>query len=136
MHMPVIPEPALPPNKTDELNFKLLAEISARFVNVSASEVDLQIEDALRRICEFHQIDHASVWQVPPEDPEVIVLTHLYRDPSLRPRPPRWSDGSHFPGRKPSSYAKRWCVFLMSKMFHRRRRKTRGLGATTRSNPR
>ena len=53
----MIAEPKLPP----KLNFKLLAEISARFVNVSASEVDLPIEDALRRICEFHQIDHASV---------------------------------------------------------------------------
>jgi len=93
----VIAEPTLPPDKTDELNFKLLAEISARFVNVSAGEVDLQIEDTLRRICEFHQIDHASVWQVAPDDPEVIVLTHLYRDPSLRPRPPRMVGRESFP---------------------------------------
>lgn len=38
-----------------ELRFyTLLAEISARFVNVPAIEVDLQIKNALRDICEFH----------------------------------------------------------------------------------
>jgi transcriptional regulator with GAF, ATPase, and Fis domain len=79
-----------------ELQFKLLAEISARFVGVPAREVDQQIEDALRKICEFHQIDHASLWQAS-EAPDVLLLTHVFRDPSLRPRPDRMTGGESFP---------------------------------------
>ena len=81
----------------EELRFyKLLAEISARFVNVPASEVDLQIENALRNICEFHQIDHSSLWQGTPDDPDVLLLTHLFRDPGLR-RPTRLKGSESFP---------------------------------------
>ena len=76
---------------------KLLAEISARFVSVPASEVDIEIESALYRICEFQQIEHASVWQVASENPDVIVLTHLHRDPALRPRPTRMTGSESFP---------------------------------------
>ncbi len=72
-----------------ELRFyKLLARISARFVSVPAAEVDFQIEDALREICEFLQIDHSTVWQGM-DDHGVFVMTHVYRDPTLRPRPAR-----------------------------------------------
>ena len=85
------------PEHNEELCFKLLADISAKFVNVPAGEIDLQIEDALRRICWFHQIDHASLWQGVPENPDVVVLTHLYRDPALRPPPPRAVGIEFFP---------------------------------------
>jgi len=85
------------PEKNEEAQFQILAEISTKLVNVPASEIDLTIESALRRICEFHQIDHSSLWQVAPEDPSVIVLTHLHRDPSLRPRPPRMVGSESFP---------------------------------------
>jgi len=81
-----------------ELRFqKLLAEVSARFVNVPASAIDLEIESVLRAICEFKQIEHASVWQVASENLDVILLTHLYRDPALRARPARMTVSESFP---------------------------------------
>ena len=81
----------------EESQFKLLAEISAGFVSVPASGIDVQIEETQRRICEFHGIDHSSVWQVAPESPGVFLLTHVYRDPSLRPRPDRMVGSESFP---------------------------------------
>ena len=48
----------------ERLEFEtLLAEISARFVNVPAREVDREIMDAERRICEFLDLDLAALWQ-------------------------------------------------------------------------
>ena len=41
---------------------RLLAEISSRFVNVPAAEVDREIEDAQRRICELLDIDRSTLW--------------------------------------------------------------------------
>jgi|GEM_PF-4479289 len=44
----------------ERLRFEtLLAETSARFVNVPAGEVDREIEGAQRRICELLDLDHA-----------------------------------------------------------------------------
>jgi formate hydrogenlyase transcriptional activator len=81
----------------EESQFKLLAQISARFVSVPASEIDFQIEDTQRTICEFHRIDHCSLWQVAPENPGTFLLTHVFRDPSLRPRPDRMVGTESFP---------------------------------------
>jgi formate hydrogenlyase transcriptional activator len=41
----------------------LLFELSTRFITVHASEVDREIEEALRRICEFLGLDQAVLWQ-------------------------------------------------------------------------
>ena len=42
----------------ERLRFEsLLADISARFVNLAASEVDSGIEDAQRRVCECLGLD-------------------------------------------------------------------------------
>jgi hypothetical protein len=40
----------------------LLAELSAKFVNFAASEVDLQTESALRRMIEFLAVDRGRVY--------------------------------------------------------------------------
>lgn len=64
----------------------LLTDISARFVNLPASEVHREIEDAQRAICECLEIDHSSLWQVTPDDVDQLLLTHLYRAPDLRHR--------------------------------------------------
>ncbi|MCX6830538.1 MAG: GAF domain-containing protein [candidate division Zixibacteria bacterium] len=56
----------------------LLAEISSRFVNVPATEVDREIEDAQRRICESLDIDILAVWQLSNEDPVALTATHYY----------------------------------------------------------
>jgi len=47
-------------------NETLLAEISSRFVNLPADQIDAEIEDAQRRICEFLNLDRSRLWQVFP----------------------------------------------------------------------
>jgi formate hydrogenlyase transcriptional activator len=56
----------------------LVAELSTRFINLPPEEVDHQIEDALRRVCELLDIDLAVLWQWSPEAPGVISPTHAY----------------------------------------------------------
>jgi formate hydrogenlyase transcriptional activator len=72
----------------ERLRFEtLLAEISSRFVNVPASEVDREIEDAQRRICESLDIDILAVWQLSNEDPVALTATHYY-SVQQGPQPP------------------------------------------------
>ena len=82
----------------ERLRFEtLVADISARFVNVPAHQVDGEIEDAQRRICECLNIEHSSLWQVTPDRPGALTLTHLYRDPNLPPAPDRMLGTESFP---------------------------------------
>jgi PAS domain S-box-containing protein len=82
----------------ERLRFEtLLADISARFVNVPASQVDQEIEDAQRAICECLGVEHSSLWQVSPADPKDLLLTHLYRDATLTPREDHMSGSEFFP---------------------------------------
>jgi PAS domain S-box-containing protein len=64
----------------------LLAELSSRFINLPPANVDSEIEDALRRVCELLGIDLAVLWQGLAARPETFAPTHSY--PSLgAPRP-------------------------------------------------
>ena len=82
----------------ERLRFEtLLTEISARFVNLTASQVDNEIEDAQRAICECLELDHSSLWQISGEDPDCLYLTHLYRAPELPLLPERMSGSEFFP---------------------------------------
>jgi len=84
----------------ERLGFEtLLAEISSRFVNVPATEVDREIEDAQRRICESLGIDILAVWQLSNEDPVVLKATHYY-SVQQGPQSPRLLKQEDFP----------WCV--------------------------
>ena len=56
---------------------RLLAEISARFVNLPADRIDSGIKDAQRRICEFLDLDRSSLWQSPEMQPGKLLLTHF-----------------------------------------------------------
>jgi PAS domain S-box-containing protein len=71
----------------ERLKFEtLLAEISARFVNLPAARIDGEIEDAQRRICELLDLDRSTLWQVCEGEPGTLLLTHLHQPPgSLRP---------------------------------------------------
>jgi len=60
---------------------KLLTEISARFVNLPAKQIDDAIEDAQRSICECLGMDLSSLRQWPDERPSIQTLTHLHRPP-------------------------------------------------------
>jgi formate hydrogenlyase transcriptional activator len=67
----------------------LISDLSSRFINLAPGEVDREIEDALRRVCEFLGIDMAVLWQWSDAAPAVIVPTHAYpATPDLRPPEP------------------------------------------------
>jgi PAS domain-containing protein len=76
-----------------EAEAELIADISAKFVNLPASEVDREIEDGLRRVCEPLRIDLAVLWQWSNVDPGVVVPTHAYcAHEGLRPSGPMSQD--------------------------------------------
>jgi len=63
----------------EQLEFeRLLSEISSRFVNQAPADVDREIEDALRRVCELLDIDFGLLWQWSSAVPRMIVPTHVY----------------------------------------------------------
>jgi PAS domain S-box-containing protein len=64
----------------DRLHFEsMLADMSSRFVNLEPAEVDHEIEEAQRRVCDCLGLDIAALWQLSPEEPGVLRMTHLYR---------------------------------------------------------
>jgi transcriptional regulator with GAF, ATPase, and Fis domain len=72
----------------DRLRFEtLLADLSLKFINLPSPEVDHEIEDAQRRICECVGIDLCVLWQWSDETPRYYTITHLYR-PLGGPPPP------------------------------------------------
>jgi formate hydrogenlyase transcriptional activator len=72
----------------ERLRFEtLLVEISGRFVNVPADQVDGEIEGAQRRICELLELDRSTLWQVSEKEPVSLVLTHIYQPQGTPPAP-------------------------------------------------
>jgi PAS domain S-box-containing protein len=65
----------------------MLSDLSSRFVNLEPIEVDHEIEDAQRRVCECLGLDMSDLWQLSPEEPGVLRMTHLYRPFSGPPVP-------------------------------------------------
>ncbi len=62
----------------------LLAELSTKFVNVSPSRVDSQIEEGLMRIVELFGIDRAGLGEVSADEKQLVV-THSYQLPGIPP---------------------------------------------------
>ena len=56
----------------------LLAEISARFINLPADQINNGIEAAQHRICEFLDLDRSALRQILDLDPGTLLLTHVY----------------------------------------------------------
>ena len=56
----------------------LIADLSSRFINLPPGEVDGEIEDALRQVCQLLGIDLAVLWQWSAAAPDVIAPTHAY----------------------------------------------------------
>jgi formate hydrogenlyase transcriptional activator len=74
----------------------LIADLSSRFINLPSVEVDREIEDALRRVCEPLGIDLAVVWQWAGAPPAVLRPTHAYCvQEGLRPSEPMREE--HYP---------------------------------------
>jgi PAS domain S-box-containing protein len=56
----------------------LIADLSSRFINLPADEVDRAIEDAQRRVCDALGLDLAALWQASAAAPGSLALTHFY----------------------------------------------------------
>jgi formate hydrogenlyase transcriptional activator len=59
----------------------LLAELSSKFVNLPAGEVDREIMDALSRVCALLDLDLLVFWQPSSEAPDSFSVTHFYYAP-------------------------------------------------------
>jgi len=82
----------------EQLAFEmLLAEISGRFVNLRADQVDSEIVDAQRLICECLGLDLSALWQWSMETPRILKLTHLYRSVEDPPLPEPMFTHEDFP---------------------------------------
>jgi transcriptional regulator with GAF, ATPase, and Fis domain len=79
-----------------QLRFEtLLSEISTRFINLPAEQIDSEIEDGQRRICELLDLDRSTLWQTPEGEPGSLHLTH-WRLPTESPSPPEGMDARRF----------------------------------------
>jgi PAS domain S-box-containing protein len=87
----------------EEAEATLIADISSKFVNLPAGEVDREIEDAQRRICELLDLDLSALWQWSMEMPRIVTMTHLYRPLGGPPLPEPMYAHEHFP----------WCQQLL-----------------------
>jgi PAS domain S-box-containing protein len=74
---------------------RLLAEISALFINLPADQIDNEIDAAQRRICEFLDLDRSTLWITPEDDPEMLLLAHIHQPPELL-SPPRQMRATDF----------------------------------------
>ena len=61
----------------------LLAELSAQFVAVSASEVDREINEGIKQLVQFLGVDRGRLWQFS-ENQEEFVSTHFWAAPGDR----------------------------------------------------
>ena len=75
----------------------LLADLSARFVNMREDQVDAAIEDAQRRVCEHLDLDVSLLWQISTDHPDTMFLTHSYQIPGIPPLPKIWDRKESFP---------------------------------------
>src|SRR5512136_113312 len=81
----------------DQLRFEtLLSDISARFINVPADQVDAEIKDAQRRVCECLGLDVSALWQSDPDNQNSYAMTHYRLPPGVLPDP-RMEASERFP---------------------------------------
>jgi PAS domain S-box-containing protein len=75
----------------------LLTDLSLLFINLPAHQVDSQIENAQRQICEYLQLDVSSLWQWSADHPESLILTHIYRPTNFPEVPEMMIAKDYFP---------------------------------------
>jgi PAS domain S-box-containing protein len=79
----------------------LIADLSAKFIHLAPTDVDREIEEAQRRVCEALSLDRSLLWQWVGNGQDVFTTTHSYQraggPPFPRPINPRasfpWSMG-------------------------------------------
>jgi formate hydrogenlyase transcriptional activator len=90
----------LPTELEEQLQFEmLLTEISARFINLPAEQVESEIQDAQRRICESLHFDRSTIWQISEPNRSDDPLTHRYQyqEQAGAPIPERIATKESFP---------------------------------------
>jgi PAS domain S-box-containing protein len=65
----------------------LVAEISARFINLPSDRIDAEIENAQRRVCDCMGMDLSALWQWSDNAPHFMTITHLHSPPDGPERP-------------------------------------------------
>lgn len=84
-----------------QLRFEtLLAELSARFINIAADKVDELIVDAQMQVCKHLNLDLSALWQNSADNPGAFFLTHYYIPPCFPPVPKHMNAEETFP----------WCL--------------------------
>jgi formate hydrogenlyase transcriptional activator len=78
----------------------LISDLSSKFINLPPGEVDRAIEDTLRRVGEFLDIDLSALWQWWAEGPANLAMTHIYRPLGGPQIPERMDAREYFP----------WCL--------------------------
>ncbi len=63
---------------------QLLIEISTSFINLDATSIDNEINNALERIGRFTQVDRGYVFLVQLENPQLMVKTHEWCAPIIK----------------------------------------------------
>ncbi len=72
----------------DRLRFEtLIADLSSKFVDLPAQDVDREILEAQSRICEALSLDLAGLWQWSDEDGGIFRLSHLFDAKETHPLP-------------------------------------------------
>ena len=69
----------------------LVTDISAHFVNLPIDQIDTEIENAQRRICECLDVDLSALWQWSTRAPHFLTVTHMH-SPAEGPQRPEGID--------------------------------------------
>ena len=86
---------------SEHLQFEeLIADLSARFVNVPANQVDQEIREAQRRVCEYLGFEQSGLWELDPLTENLMLLRLFYRSVAGPPIPERVEADMFFP----------WCL--------------------------
>jgi len=85
----------------ERLRFEtLLYKLSTNFVNLPDDQIDSEINQGMRDICEYVGLDFAALWQFMPGVPGFFTMTHYYRPLPGPPFPEKWDAKETFP----------WCL--------------------------
>ena len=84
--MPVTDDARLPEDGLERrLEFeRLISDLSSRFIALTPGELDREIEDALRRVCELLGLDVAVLWVWSVTSAGVLTPTHAWAGPEGR----------------------------------------------------
>ncbi len=82
----------------ERLRFEtLLSDLSAQFVHLPGTQLDGEIEAAMRRVCDCLGLDLIALWQWSPDSPHLLIMTHLYRPLGGPPVPSPMDAREFFP---------------------------------------